>query len=91
MSSYELNPELYSESVKQEPIRTGFGRGLKAAGETNKNIVALCADLTDSSACAELWEEALAWRGSIEVLVNNAGAWIPRPWPMPRVGRPTWL
>lgn len=49
MSGYQLNPELYSESVKQEPIRTGFGRGLKAAGETNKNVVALCADLTDST------------------------------------------
>jgi transketolase len=35
--------------VPQEPIRAGFGRGLKAAGATNPNIVALCADLTDST------------------------------------------
>lgn len=32
-----------------EPIRAGFGRGLKAAGEANDAIVALCADLTDST------------------------------------------
>jgi NAD(P)-dependent dehydrogenase (short-subunit alcohol dehydrogenase family) len=39
----------------------------------------VCADLTDNSACAALWDEALAWRGSIDVLVNNAGAWIASP------------
>lgn len=32
-----------------EPIRAGFGRGLKAAGEANEAVVALCADLTDST------------------------------------------
>jgi transketolase len=47
--NYPLNPSLYDDDVKQEPIRAGFGRGLKAAGEVNKNIVALCADLTDST------------------------------------------
>ena len=47
--SYPLNPALYNDDVEQEPIRTGFGRGLKAAGEANENIVALCADLTDST------------------------------------------
>ncbi len=47
--SYPLNPDLYSDDVKSEPIRAGFGRGLKAAGETNENVVALCADLTEST------------------------------------------
>ena len=46
---YPLNPDIYSDDVKLEPIRAGFGRGLKAAGEANENIVALCADLTDST------------------------------------------
>ena len=46
--SYPLNPLLYSKDVEKEPIRAGFGRGLKAAGENNENIVALCADLTES-------------------------------------------
>lgn len=47
--SYPLNPQLYSADVQFEPIRAGFGRGLKAAGEANENIVALCADLTEST------------------------------------------
>jgi transketolase len=47
--NYPLNPALYNDDVKKEPIRAGFGRGLKAAGEANELIVALCADLTDST------------------------------------------
>lgn len=46
---YPLNPDVYNDDVAQEPIRAGFGRGLKAAGEANPNVVALCADLTDST------------------------------------------
>ncbi len=46
---YPLNPTLYDDDVKKEPIRAGFGRGLKAAGEANENVVALCADLTEST------------------------------------------
>lgn len=38
---------------KGEPIRSGFGRGLKSAGEKNDQIVALCADLTDSTKMGE--------------------------------------
>lgn len=49
MSDFELNPHYASEDVKQEPNRVGFGRGLKAAGEANEAVVALCADLTDST------------------------------------------
>ena len=47
--SYPLNPKLYADDVEFEPTRAGFGRGLKAAGETNPNVVALCADLTEST------------------------------------------
>jgi transketolase len=47
--SYPLNPDLFSDEVKKEPIRAGFGRGLKAAGEKYENVVALCADLTEST------------------------------------------
>lgn len=46
---YPLRPNLYDDDVEKEPIRVGFGRGLKAAGEKNPLIVALCADLTDST------------------------------------------
>jgi len=33
----------------REPIRKGFGRGLLAAGKLDINVVAACADLTDST------------------------------------------
>ena len=46
---YPLNPLVYNKEVELEPIRAGFGRGLKAAGEQNEQIVALCADLTEST------------------------------------------
>jgi transketolase len=35
--------------LTSEPIRKGFGRGLLAAGKMNPNVVAACADLTDST------------------------------------------
>ena len=56
MTHYPLRPDVYSEDVEQEPIRAGFGRGLKAAGEANENVVALCADLTDSTKMSEFKE-----------------------------------
>lgn len=49
MNNYPLNPNLYNDDVEQDTIRGGFGRGLKAAGEANDKIVALCADLTEST------------------------------------------
>ncbi|MEK7060043.1 MAG: transketolase C-terminal domain-containing protein [Patescibacteria group bacterium] len=45
----KLNPSLFSENVEQIPIRKGFGQGLLLAGEADKNVVALCADLTEST------------------------------------------
>ena len=47
--SYPLNPDLFTDDVQLDPTRAGFGRGLKKAGETNESIVALCADLTEST------------------------------------------
>jgi transketolase len=47
--SYQLNPDVFSDNVQLEPIRAGFGRGLQAAGESNSAVVALCADLTEST------------------------------------------
>lgn len=48
MSKYQLDPNIFTDAAKVEPIRAGFGRGLKRAGESDKNVVALCADLTES-------------------------------------------
>ena len=45
----KLNPKIFNEDVEQVPIRQGFGEGLLAAGIDNENIVALCADLVEST------------------------------------------
>ena len=47
--SQKLNPNLFSPDVEQVPIRKGFGEGLLKAAEMDKNVVGLCADLTEST------------------------------------------
>lgn len=48
MSKYELDKAVLTKQQLVEPIRAGFGRGLKKAGELDEAVVALCADLTES-------------------------------------------
>ncbi len=45
----KLNPKLLDKDVEQAPIRFGYGEGLLKAGQENSDVVALCADLTDST------------------------------------------
>jgi len=45
----KLNTKIFNADVEQVPIRQGFGEGLLINGENNKDVVALCADLTDST------------------------------------------
>lgn len=52
-----LNPDVLKPSVKQEPTRAGFGRGLVIAGANNPAVVALCADLTESTKMADFAEK----------------------------------
>lgn len=40
---------MFDKDVEQIPIRKGFGEGLLIAGEADKNVVGLCADLTEST------------------------------------------
>ncbi len=40
---------LYREDIKQVPTRDGYGHGIVELGERDKNVVVLCADLTDST------------------------------------------
>lgn len=47
--SQKLNPKIFDANVEQVPIRKGFGEGLVIAGEADKNVVGLCADLTEST------------------------------------------
>jgi len=52
-----LNPQALTKEGKLEPIRAGFGRGLVKAGQINNQVVALCADLTDSVKMGEFAKE----------------------------------
>lgn len=56
MSPYPLADNILTDDVEKEPTRAGFGRGLKLAGEADENIVALCADLTDSTQMSKFKE-----------------------------------
>lgn len=49
MHDTHLNPKIFDKDVEQLPIRKGFGEGLAQAGEEDHRIVALCADLTEST------------------------------------------
>ncbi|HUY53055.1 MAG TPA: transketolase family protein [Candidatus Dormibacteraeota bacterium] len=48
MTNIRLIKKLDSD-ILFEPIREGFGKGLVSAGKTNPQVVAACADLTDST------------------------------------------
>jgi transketolase len=45
----KLNQKLFDKEIELVPIRKGFGEGLLILGEENKDVVGLCADLTDST------------------------------------------
>lgn len=49
MNGYPLDPAIGTSQSVVEPIRFGFGRGLLEAGRRDDRIVALCADLTEST------------------------------------------
>ena len=48
------------------------GAGKAIAGLDDGKGIAIAADFTDMDAVDELWRAALAWRGRIDVVVNNA-------------------
>jgi len=45
----KLNPNIFDKDVALAPTRDGYSEGLVVAGEANVNVVALCADLTEST------------------------------------------
>ncbi len=49
MNPVPLNPKLFDKDVEQAAIRSGFGDGLVIAGDHDHQVVALCADLTEST------------------------------------------
>ena len=49
MNPIPINQKIFDTDVELVPIRKGFGEGLVIAGEQNHQVVALCADLTEST------------------------------------------
>lgn len=47
--SLKLNTKIFNTDVEKNSTRQGFGEGLLQAGIDNKDVVALCADLTEST------------------------------------------
>lgn len=47
--SLNLNLNLFDKKVESLPTRDGYGKGLVEAGERDERVVALCADLSDST------------------------------------------
>jgi transketolase len=59
--SLSLVKDILAEDIISESTRKGFGRGLAEAGKRNINVVAACADLTDSTQMS-LFKEAFPER-----------------------------
>lgn len=47
--SAKLSKKLFHKNIDSIPTRNGYGEGLVEAGKKNKDVVALCCDLTDST------------------------------------------
>jgi len=45
----KLNKDVFKDDVEMIPIRNGYGEGLLEAGRNDKRVVALCADLLEST------------------------------------------
>lgn len=65
------------KSLEQKPIRDGYGLGLVQAADENLNVVALCADLTESTrteAFAKKYPERFVEMGVAEQNMASVGA-----------------
>ncbi|HSW75277.1 MAG TPA: transketolase C-terminal domain-containing protein [Candidatus Saccharimonadales bacterium] len=77
MADMHLIKDVRAKDIAKEPNRAGFGRGLVAAGDANKNVVAACADLTDSTkmdAFAKKYPERFVEMGIAEQNLATFGA-----------------
>lgn len=53
----KLNTKMFNKNVEKVPTRNGYGDGLAEAGVKYEEVVALCADLTDSTRTNEFKEK----------------------------------
>ncbi len=51
--SANLSDKLFKDDIDQAPSRNGYGEGLVLAADANDQVVALCADLTESTRTEE--------------------------------------
>jgi len=70
----ELDKKIFSERPSLAALRDGFGEGIVLAAEKNKNIVALCADLTDSTRLSAFKEKFPARFFELGVAEQNLAA-----------------
>jgi len=47
----KFSEKIFSDEIRQEPTRDGFGKGLLALGEENADVVVLSADVAASTRC----------------------------------------
>lgn len=72
-----IQPHLSTGELVQEPIRKGFGKGLLEAGRRNEQVIAICADLTESTQMhlfAEAYPERFIDVGVAEQNLVTAGS-----------------
>ncbi len=77
MTAMHLSSKIGADDIAMESNRKGFGRGLLAAGKDNDKVVALCADLTEStqmSAFAETFPERYVEMGVAEQNLVTVGS-----------------
>jgi len=48
-SNQHLNKKTFDKNIEKIPTRNGYGEGLVEAGKNNKDVVVLCADLSEST------------------------------------------
>lgn len=53
LAAAKLARDLFSKNIPSAPTRDGFGHGLNVAARANPNVVALCADLSESTRVLE--------------------------------------
>ncbi|KKQ24971.1 MAG: Transketolase, central region [Candidatus Woesebacteria bacterium GW2011_GWA1_37_8] len=56
-STLHISENIFDKDVEKKPTRHGFGEGLVEAGRADERVVALCADLTESTRIIDFKKE----------------------------------
>jgi len=72
-----LNKDIFDTNIEQVPNRNGYGEGLRAAGEQNDKVVAICCDLAGSTRTnyfADVFPERFIQAGIAEQNMASVGS-----------------